>query len=108
MNDDKFIVICVFLDSLDEGMASSCRETFTGVVVVFFWCFNDCGECVEIIIDVVMSDIVCLEIGGGFWIGFWCLVVEIRLSFGSFMGLFVDVRVVVSLFLFFGDVFFGL
>ena len=107
-NDDKSTVIRAPSDSLDEGMAPSCRETFTGVVVVSLWRLNDRGERVETIIDAATSDTACLEIGGGPWIGPWRSAAEIRSPLGPLMGLPVDVRAVASLLSPFGDVLPGL
>jgi tocopherol cyclase len=95
-DDDRSTVIRAPTDSLDEGMAPLCRETFTGVVTVHLWRLNAQGARVETIIDGASSDTACLEIGGGPWLSAWKSVAEIRTPLGPLMGLPIDMRFVAN------------
>ena len=105
---DDSTVIRAPTDSLDDGMAPLCRETFAGSIVVSLWRLDARGERRETIIDAASSDTACLEIGGGPWIAPYRASAEIRAPLGPLMGLPVDVAAVAAVLSPFGDLFPGL
>jgi hypothetical protein len=105
---DESTVIRAPTDSLEDGMAPLCRETFTGSVVVSLWRLDARGERVETIIDAASSNTACLEIGGGPWIGPYRASAEIRTPLGPLMSLPVDVPAVANFLSPLGDLFPGL
>lgn len=107
-NEDKSTVVRAPTDSLEDGMAPLCRETFTGNIVVSLWQLNESGERVEAIIDAATCSTACLEIGGGPWISPYRATAEVRTPLGPLMGLPVDVGAVAKILSPLGDVLPGL
>jgi len=105
---DKSTVIRAPTDSLEDGMAPLCRETFTGNIAVSLWQLNERQERVEAIIDAATCSTACLEIGGGPWISPYRAKAEVRTPLGPLMGLPVDVGAVAKALSPLGDVLPGL